>query len=159
MTAEKVGNSKVVAVEPVIRRGKDASGTPSPTTVKLTLANGEKVYGCKLCTYTTSNTGSMHGHLARHHPDAQNPPETTQAPPAEPEETVPEPAQEESEVPAEAPVVKAVMDMTVGELLSYVAFLEADGERPEALRARVEAAEAEVAQWKAKFSAVKAFLD
>ena len=51
------------------------------------------------------------------------------------------------------------MSMTVGELLSYVAFLEADGERPEALRARAEAAEAEVAQWEARFAAIKASLD
>jgi hypothetical protein len=159
VTAEKVGNFRVVAVEPVIRRGKDGGGTPSPTTVKLTLDNGEKVYGCKLCTYTTSNTGSMHGHLTRHHRGAQSLSETPQAQPEEPEETVPESAQEESAAPAQAPVVKAVMSMTVGELLSYVAFLEADGERPEALRARAEAAEAEVAQWEARFAAIKASLD
>lgn len=40
-----------------------------------------------------------------------------------------------------------------------MALLEADGERPEALRARAETAEAEVARWEAKFAAIKASLD
>lgn len=151
MTAEKVGTLKVVAVEQVI--GRANGGVVNPAYDRLVLENGDKVYGCKSCTYASNNTGSMHGHVKRHHVG------TRSAEPAEQTTT------EEPVMPTEAPIVKAVMDMSVGELLAYVASLEADGERPEALRVRAEtaekereAAEARVAELEAQLSAIRTAL-
>jgi hypothetical protein len=140
VTAKKVGNLRVIAVEQIIGRAKGS--VANPNYARLVLDDGTKIYGCKTCEFTSPNTGSMFYHAKQH--------ASIQESPAEPEEAITEPTQ--------APVVRAVMDMTVGELLAYVAFLEADGERPEALRERAEAAEARVKALEAQLGTIKAAL-
>ena len=130
MTAEKVGKYWVIAVEPLVQNKKGA--VPNPTYDRLVLENGDKVFGCKNCDYTSTNTGSMFGHVRRH----------TFAQPTEPEE-IPEPADvEEPPVPAQPTVSESVKNMTVVALLAYISWLEDNGGSPVDLRERAEAAEA-----------------
>jgi len=142
VTAEKVGKYKVIAVEPVMRREKGGIAVANPTYDRLVLENGDKIYGCKNCEYTSNNTGSMFGHVRRHQAATQS------AEPAEPAAT-------EEPKPAQPTVSESVKNMTVGELLEYISWLEGNGGSPMDLRERAEAAEAQVIVLEEKLARIR----
>ena len=134
MAVEIVDGVKVASVEPFTRHSGPQAGTTHPLVNRLILEDGRKFYHCKVCDYVSSVSGNATIHAKRNHQAEMQ------------GEAVPEPAVSESSAPTPANLAgKAVMEMTVGELLEYGTDMAALRERAETAEARVRVLEEQLA--------------